>query len=265
MPNPSGPNEAAAAGVSMAEKAIVLQGLRAQVRRLENGGKEGKGTFGLGVRDIDRTLPDGGLPLGCLHELGGTDPVHRGAAAGFAAALLAGIAACQGKSVLWIVGDRGLHAAGLAAFGLTPDRLIAARARRASDALWAMEEALRCPSLAAVAGEVEAGDLTASRRLHLAAESAGTTAILLLPGTPRRGVSAAMTRWTVTPLPSANEAGEPGIGRPRWRVELLRCRNGRSGAWVLEWRDGALALSDEAAEEGIIEQAARDRSVVRFA
>jgi protein ImuA len=29
--------------------------------------------------------------------------------------------------------------------------------------------------------------------------------------------------------------GLPGIGFPRWQVELLKVRNGKPGSWQLEW------------------------------
>ena len=31
---------------------------------------------------------------------------------------------------------------------------------------------------------------------------------------------------------------EPGIGHPRWRVELLRCRGGVPACWTVEIREG---------------------------
>jgi protein ImuA len=36
---------------------------------------------------------------------------------------------------------------------------------------------------------------------------------------------------------------EPGIGRPRWRVELLRCRGGAPACWEVEVADAAGSLS----------------------
>jgi len=36
--------------------------------------------------------------------------------------------------------------------------------------------------------------------------------------------------------------GEPGLGAPRWRVTLERCRGGRSGAWIMEKSDGPYPL-----------------------
>jgi protein ImuA len=30
----------------------------------------------------------------------------------------------------------------------------------------------------------------------------------------------------------------PGVGFPRWNVQLLKVRNGKPGAWQLEWEGG---------------------------
>ena len=47
-------------------------------------------------------------------------------------------------------------------------------------------------------------------------------------------------------LPSPPKGGrgfflEPGIGHPRWRVELLRCRGGEPACWEVEIREGKMA------------------------
>ncbi|WP_431857075.1 ImuA family protein [Azospirillum sp.] len=227
-------------------KATLLAELRSRIRRMEGlGGEAGGGVLPFGVAGLDAGLPDGGLPLGCLHEVTAEDA---GAGTAFAAALLARLAAARGAPVLWVVRGRDLHAAGLAAYGLTPERLIAVRAEREADALWALEEALRCNRLAAVLGEVRGLDLTASRRLQLAAEAGGVTGLLLQTGEGRAGAaSAAVTRWRVAPAPSLTD-GEPGVGAPCWRLELLRCRGGRPGSWLVGWRDGALVGVEAPAE-----------------
>lgn len=233
-------------------KATRLADLRDRIRRIEGVGGGGGRVLPLGVPELDGALPDGGLPLGCLHELAGPDMARGapGAATAFAAALLARLTAgetvagpAMGPAV-WIVRGRDLHAPGLAAYGLLPDRLIAVRAAGDADALWAMEEALRCRRLSAVLGEVGAVDLTASRRLQLAAEAGGVTGLLLRiggkAGRAAAGASAAVTRWRIAAAPSVPD--EPGVGPARWRAELLRCRGGRPGSWLLEWRDGGLAV-----------------------
>jgi protein ImuA len=216
----------------------------------------------LGLAAVDRVLPGGGLARGCLHELCGAP--DRAAAAGFAAALLGRFAA-DGHA-LWIGPRDDLYAPGLGAQGLPPERLIVVRAGPRDARLWALEEALRSPGLTAVLAEVDRLTLTQSRRLQLAAEARGVTAFLLRPlsasdglgATPRAGMSAAptpsMTRWRITSLPEEAATGEASRAwrPPCWRVELVRCRGGRTGAWAIAWRKGgfheitgALALAAE--------------------
>ncbi|MBP2315110.1 ImuA family protein [Azospirillum soli] len=244
-----------AAPDSSLDKAARLADLRARIQRLEGLGGEGARVLPFGLPDLDSALPGGGLPLGCLHEVAGEDP---GAGTAFAAGLLARLATGAAPAV-WIVRGRDLHAAGLAAYGLTPDRLIAVRATRDADALWAMEEALRCKRLSAVLGEAGGLDLTASRRLQLAAESSGVTGFLLQLGPRRSAASAAVTRWSIGSAPS--DPDEPGVGDPRWRVALERCRGGRPGAWLLDWRDGALTQAAPVVAEPAERQLAQHKLV----
>ena len=205
------------------------------------------GTVSLGVANIDRHLPWGGLPRGALHEVIAEDP---GAAVGFAAMLAARLTKNgAGGMVLWCEGARtldagALYAPGLKRFGLAPERVICVRARVDQDALWALEEGLG-GGLAAVVGEVGAVTLTESRRLQLAAEAAGVTALLLRPPAAAAVPVAALTRWRLGTLPGATPPGMPGVGRARWSAKVFRCRGGAAHAWEVEWRDetGALALA----------------------
>ena len=96
-----------------------------------------------------------------------------------------------------------------------------------------MEEGLRAGALAAVVGEPDGiVDLTASRRLQLAAEAGGTTGFVLVRGDARGRLapSALTSRWQVDPLPAL----ETGIGL-KWRARLLRCRGGGAGLWEIVW------------------------------
>ena len=170
------------------------------------------------------------LPLGRLHEV----QTYEGEAViGFTAALLHRLLGAQGKA-LWCGKAARLYAPGLAAFGLDPDRLIYTRTASDDDTLWAVEEALRCPDLAVVVGEVTVLDLIAGRRLQLAAERHGVTAIILrrwqghaLQPDP----SAATTRWHVSALPNLNDR----LQHARWRVERLRCRGEMPKDFIVDW------------------------------
>jgi protein ImuA len=208
----------------------------------------------LGV-GIDAAL-GGGLPCAALHELSAT-PGHSGAAVGFAVALAA-LAREPGKQTLWIATDFGsietgaLYGPGLDQFGLDTERLLIARVARPVDALFAMEEALKCRALATVVAELcTAADLTATRRLSLAARDGGGLGLLLCHK-PNAAPSAARTRWRVAPAPSVpDEFG--GLGRTAFTLSLLRNRRGPCGTWTVSWDHHAYAF--QALSVGLAETA----------
>ena len=111
-----------------------------------------------------------------------------GAATGFATAL-AVLALREGRQAVWIRSDFAaaeageLYGPGLALMGLSLRRLIVLRVPRPRDALWAMEEALQCRAAGAVVTELmgDDGDLTATRRLALAAGTGGGIGLILRP------------------------------------------------------------------------------------
>jgi protein ImuA len=239
-----------------------LRELRERIARIERGGAVAAGRVApVGLPAIDQALPAGGLAFGALHEAmgAGPDTEHAAAATLFIAALLARL----DGPILWVLRQADLFAPGLAGAGLSPDRILFAEAGK--DVLAAMEEGLRHPGLASVVGEV-GGRLTlaASRRLQLAAEQAGILAIVLrrsqaFDDPALAEPTAAVTRWRVTALPSPpvlpHAPGTPGLGRARWRLDLLRCRGGEPGSWIVEGADatGCLTLvagmGDRPAEE----------------
>lgn len=128
---------------------------------------------------------------------------------------------------------------------------------RPLDVLWAMEEGLRCKTLSCVIGEIwgepKALSFTATKRLALRSEAAGTPCWLLRRAAHANS-SAARERWRLSSLPSAahpNDAQAPGTAR--WKAELFRSRNTAPGTWVAQYdraadrvdlsppfRDGAL-------------------------
>lgn len=197
----------------------------------------------LGHAGIDRALGDG-LERGRLHELFAAEAEDAGSAAGFAAAL----ARRMGGDLLWLRQDSAqwqgrLHAPGLVEMGLDPARLILAVLPDPVALLRAAADVVRCPAVGVAVIELwkmpPVLDLTASRRLALAAEGSGVT-VLMLRVAAQAVPSAAQTRWSVRALPSrALEANAPG--HPAWEVELLRQRGRPAGErWQVEWcRDQA--------------------------
>ncbi|HEV2334556.1 MAG TPA: damage-inducible protein [Stellaceae bacterium] len=234
-----------------------LSALRDQIRHLEEPARHGVLPFG--VTALDLSLPGGGLTLGAVHEIlgAGGDEEDGAAAAGFAAGILARLGA---GPVLWCLRRPDLYGPGLLAHGLDPARLVLVTASRDEEILWAVEEGLRtglASGLAAVVGELGRLPMVAGRRLQLAAERSGVTALLLRrwrnaaeAAAERDRPSAALTRWRVAALRQTDIANEPGIGRPCWRVELRRCRGGAPGIWDMEVADatGHVSLSAELAD-----------------
>src|SRR6478609_8003617 len=191
-------------------RAAVLADLRALIERLEHGGRP-RDLLPFGVAPIDGHL-GGGLRLGAVHEIAdaGDHPV-------LSALFAAGILARLDGPVLWCLRRRDLFAPALACVGLHPDRVIYAEAPRKGDLLATVEEGLRHRGLAGVVGEVARLGPTLSRRLQLAAEKSGVTALVIRSGVPDDGPSAAATRWRIAAAPS-RPLPAPGIGRERWRV-----------------------------------------------
>ncbi|MGR4862256.1 ImuA family protein [Caulobacter sp. LARHSG274] len=219
-----------------------LSALRARIAALEAGTRTPSLVLPFGDPRIDSCFPAGGLPRGGWHEVGGAglDEETGAAPAAFSALLLRPLAA-KG-AVVWVMRRDDLHAPGLQGLGFPAGRLIQVRARDEAEVLAVLEDALATVGVAAAVGEAQAPDLKAGRRLQLACERRGATGILLRrrpyggPAGKMREVSgaAALSRWRVAAAPSQPPPGEPGLGPPRWRVELERCRGGRPGAWILE-------------------------------
>ena len=257
-----------------------LKRLKAHIQRLEGFGgtlaEANRQVLPFGIDEIDDRLPGGGLARGALHEVFAADA---GIATAFCA-LLAGRLAkdTENASVLWCERpwtlDAGaLYGPALLQFGIDPARLILVRVRRDNDALWAMEEGLRCGQVAAVVGELDDISLTASRRLQLAAEETGVTALSLRSKVDKPPPSAAATRWRLDAVthekdrPRANDNNDflntppalPGLGAARWQAELFRCRGGTSANWMMEWNDetGDLSVAAEIRNRPPVQVAAR--------
>lgn len=178
---------------------------------------------------MEQTFPLPVLASDRVHEVQGSG------AAGFAVMQ----AAVRRGPLIWIGPERGecrVVPTGIARF-LDPERLVAVTARTAEDLLWATEEALR----AGVAGLVVAEplrplDLTAGRRLQLAAEAGGCTGLLLIRD--GSGSPAAETRWTIRPL---SDPADPDSTRADW--SLTKNKKGTTGVWTVRWDDAARAVT----------------------
>jgi protein ImuA len=163
--------------------------------------------------------------------------------------------ASQAAQALWIQTDYAVleggkpYGTGLDRFGLPLDRLLILRVARPLDALWGFEEALKSPSVAGVIAELPqdgaAADLTATRRLSLAARASNGLGILLRHREPCSATSA-MTRWKVAAAPTeADRFG--GLGRTAFDLSLEKNRRGRCGRFIVYWDHEARSFIAQAA------------------
>src|SRR5690606_1330400 len=110
---------------------------------------------------------------------------------------------------------------GLAAAGdqLLLERSLFIDAPDRASRLWAIDLALRSPAVGAVVADGSGLDMASTRRLRLAARASGGGGggfcLLLRPGSERKALSAAQTRWVVRPAPTVGR-------RARWMSELVR-------------------------------------------
>lgn len=185
----------------------------------------------------------GGLPANACHEILGAAKGDEASLFGFGAMLatmLAREAPCFFVRPLRR-GAGALYPLGLAGLGIDPARCFSVHAPDLLAALKATADIARSGAAGAVLVEVEGNpkllDLTASRRLALAAEKAGTAVLLLRHG-GRETVSAAYSRWRVASAPSTPLLAE-APGGPAFDITLLRHRRMAAGqsarlTWNLE-------------------------------
>jgi protein ImuA len=176
-----------------------------------------------------------------LSELFATHP-RDGGWAGFLLSQLS-----TGKPLLWVQDRMAILESGrIHPPGLPSQDLIHIEARDARDALWAMEEGVRCACLSAVIGELwgdpRALDFTATRRLAVASERSGTPCWLIrLGGTAN--LSGARMRWRIASAPSLLNSLDPRApGLPTWDAELFRARGLPPGRWMLAHEAGRFHL-----------------------
>jgi len=264
----------------MSDSSAQLRLLRQRIAILEAHGRTDAPAperFATGHADLDAAL-GGGLLRGRLHELFALHVDDAPSASGFAL-LLAAMASGSGETILWLRtrgAERqsgGVHAPGLAELGVDPARLLFAILPDEATLLAASADALRSNALGAlildIPGNPRMLDLTASRRLALAAE-ARRAPVFLLRTAAEPAPSAAETRWDVRAAASAPFAAD-APGAAAFDIALLRHRAGRDGlAWRLEWnRDqsrfapwgsGPAAYSDASLSGAVVSPAA-DRPV----
>jgi protein ImuA len=238
----------------------MLQELRQTLAALERpcGLEETAKPVSLGIAPIDAVL-GGGFAVGTLHEIAAASEPHLAASSGFALTL-----AKRRGAVAWIAEDMAALengapcGLGLDETGFDPLRLIIVNTAHQRDLFWAMEEALHCPAVGAVIGELRSPgiDMVTLRRLSLAATKHDALAILLR-SSPPGDLSTAATRWIVN---AASSHPQFGPGPPRIEARLTRNRRGPLGSWLLEWNSSHERFSLASTHSQPVARPASDRS-----
>jgi protein ImuA len=200
------------------------------------------GHLSFGASSIDQRLR-GRLPRAALHEIFSAKSEDTASASAFALMLMLRLGEAV-KPTLWIAEEKvrllsgRLYPPGLVALGGNPDAMVLVETRNAKDALRASADAIRSAAAATVIlsvyGNAPSVDLTATRRLMLAASHAGVLA-LLLRFDAKPAPSAAYSRWQIASAPSRPLAAN-APGHTAFDVALTRHRGGVAPFEMrLEW------------------------------
>ena len=223
------------------DKIAIARQLQAKINAMQGLGKLSSDPVLTGLSPFAAAFPGNVFPTGAVHEFISYEPADAASTTGFITAVT-GKLMKEGGLCLWVGNNRNVFPAGLNYFGLAPDRLVFINAPYSKDALWIIEEALKCEALTAVVSEVRELSFTDSRRLQLAVEHSGVTGFIHRHCPRRENAVACTTRWKITALPSMATDALPGVGHSTWDVQLLKVRNGRPNAWQVSWSAQNFAL-----------------------
>ena len=219
-------------------KADIIARLQKEIHSLQGYKTIANGNgFSGGLGPIKYAFPNNAFPLGTVHEFICNQPEDASSTSGFISGILSSLMRGNG-ACFWICASRSIFPPALQLFGIEPGNIIFVEVLNEKERLWAIEEALKCDGLSVVISEMQDMSFTASRRLQLAVEKSGVTGFLIRQG-PKNFTTACAARWRITALPCEMIDAMPGLGFPRWNVELLKVKNGKPGMWQLEWVGGS--------------------------
>jgi protein ImuA len=227
-----------------AEKLAIARQLQAEINALQGLGKLSHEPANDRLAPFSSAFPGNTFPTGTIHEFISYEVAHAAATTGFVSGIISKLSK-QGGLCLWVAGGGKIYPAGLKYFGLEPDRIVFIHTTRPKEALWIIEEALKCEALTAVIGEVRELSFSDSRRLQLAVENSGVTGFIHRFSPSAENAVACTTRWKITALPSITIDNLPGVGYSAWDVQLVKVRNGRPHAWQIQWQGNRFNVIEE--------------------
>lgn len=216
-----------------ADKSIIEK-LQRQILKLQGNQPPTDQEQSLGLGSIESAFPGKLFPRAAVHEFISMNMESAACTNGFIAILLNALMQ-QNGSCVWISTRRTLFPPALKTFGIEPDRILFVDVPTVKEALWATEEALKCNALTAVVGEFTALTFDESRRLQLAVEQSKATGFIHRFKPKVENTVASVSRWKITPLASDTPDHLPGMGFPRWNINLAKARNGKPANWQVQW------------------------------
>jgi hypothetical protein len=180
-----------------------------------------------GCKALDDLLPSGGLVRGSLVEC--LEYGQGSGGAGTLALIFARQAGLEGGALVVLDHRQWFYPPAAAVLGVDVEQLLVIRVSQQRDQLWALDQCLRCPAVAAVWAPWEDLEEHDFRRLQLAAESGGGLGLLVRSHRFRQQPSWSDLQLLVHPVAAKRQDFRRGR---QIRVEIVRCRHGRSGRMV---------------------------------
>lgn len=188
---------------------------------------------------IASAFPGNDFPTGTVHEFISYQSQQVAATSAFIGILLHHLM-CSGGRCIWVSAKRNIYAPALKLLGIEPDAVIFIDVTSEKDVLWAIEESLKCEALTAVVADCRELSFTQSRRLQLAVETSHVTGFIHRNNPRTENTVACVSRWKINPIASFLNEEMPGVGFPRWDVQLVKVRNGKPANWQIEWNGETL-------------------------
>jgi len=220
-----------------AKRNDIIEQLQREILSMQGLRDTGCNKVRLGIEPLEQAFPGKTFPVAAVHEFLSYAREEAAATSGFITGLLSRLMQ-KDAYCIWVAVRRTIYPPALKRFGIDPDRILFIDVAKSIDALWVVEEALKCDLLAAVVGEVPDLSFTQSRRLQLAVEGSKVTGLIHRYYPRNENAVACVSRWHIKPVPSQTEDEMPGVGFPRWEVTLSRIRNGHPGTWHVAWTGG---------------------------
>ena len=177
------------------------------IERSRQRSRDEKQVVSTGIAALDELLPAGGFRPGTLVEWLAED---EGCGAGTLALMAVAETTRAGGAFVVIDNDGEFHPVTAAELGIDPADTIIVRPENKNDAIWSLEQSLRCQGVAAAMGWVGRLDSHVFRRLQLAVETGGGIGFLMRPAGIRREASWADVRLLVQP--SGSEKAQLAVG-----------------------------------------------------